>query len=255
MLRVAVLAWSCLALVAMAQCTNSSTWANSPLCWDSRTHQIICACGEACDDTLGCVSCQRDAECAGNTGDGGYAPALFCVEGACSQCRSNADCAAHPVVGGAPAPACWTDHFCHAACTSSQDCPPQAVDDEPAAPICDTVTGACVQCIQSSDCPADQPVCNRYGECGCGSDADCPTTAPRCAALRTCVPCLDASDCGAGEACDNTVCRPACHGDADCGGDTPVCDGDGCVQCATDLNCGDRPATPYCVDYTCEAAP
>jgi Cys-rich repeat protein len=216
-------------------------------------------CQFGCSDTLGCVQCQSNTDCAPG--------APVCALGRCAACGVNGDCG----TGEACFPA---NHSCQTACTTNAECPQFGGQN---ATICDTASGACVQCRDDADCPATAPKCepNRR-QCGdCASRADCGIAAPACNLQNArCVECLVDADCNTGGrpyACgDDNQCHPLCQADTDCTAPnrthcnlanglcvecllaancptaTPICNpaDNQCVQCTTNAEC--PAATPIC---------
>lgn len=142
-------------------------------------------------------TCRR--ECAGNADCAGFPRGGVCVEGACSECQLDAQCAqSYP---GRP--------FCHVGraqcvqCQSNAQCPGGQVcsetdgtcgpacrsDDECAADLSFCTDGVCTRCRPFSlgeGCDAHSPRCNESGtQClECARDDDCPASLMLCNSNR-----------------------------------------------------------------------
>ena len=139
-------------------------------------------------------------------------------------------------------------------------------------------------CREAADCELPLGCLARTNTCGpCQADADCEqgVSAYVCSAGQCSkVDCASDADCSGGRFCESTlhvcgnchsnadcseprgVCSPAtaecmqCVANGDCTVDLPHCDtsltslGGVCEPCKSDVDCADRPATPFC-DFSC----
>lgn len=161
-------------------------------------------------DTAGdCVECNTDADCQNNPGALGNT-----CSGSICECTTDADCAGK-----------WHGTKCSGgicACAADSDC-----------------TGPWTNCWGSL---FGETVCAKP----CGSDADCPTSAPKCdSSTGKCVACMADADCTSTSApkCDTTAGKcVGCLADADCTSTgAPYCDttNQACVECTGNAHCAD----------------
>ncbi|HEX8435330.1 outer membrane exchange protein TraA [Archangium sp.] len=175
--------------------------------------------------TFTCVQCSDDSQCPNGRCDS--------TTNECRGCRTDANCPKGEY--------CGTDNECHE-CTTDAHCPRGEVCADNSCQPCstdDSCAGASCNC-----CP---------GGLKCGSPA--PGASP------TCVECTNDSECSDGKRCDlangrcvekvaecNTSerCGAQC---AKCPTDRPFClDGQVCVECRSDLECGDG---KFCLSGEC----
>ena len=158
--------------------------------------------------------CQGAGDCpAPSSGD---PAASLCVDEACAECATNADC---PVVR----PACT--HVGPYDASGYQACVECMTDAEctGAHPHCVVRTGLggeCKDCRLTSDC-ADGVCSATSFTCvpGCETASDCPDPANPCSSRHRCEPqdCTDSSSCPPRTTCQSGLCvRAPCSSDADC---------------------------------------
>ncbi|NTX11234.1 hypothetical protein HUA76_10585 [Myxococcus sp. CA056] len=195
-----------------------------------------------------CRGCNDDNDCP-NTGR--------CDLGTnqCSGCNDDADC---------PGAVCDEPTATCVPCTDDEHCP----DGQ----VCATDINQCRECNDDSQCVRGE-VCTNHQCAPCATDdqcagnsCNCCPNGTQCSALTaggspSCVECTTDDQCANGQKCDplngtcvttlpecNTAdaCGPAC---AKCPGERPFClDGEVCVQCRTDLECGDG---QFCLSGEC----
>ncbi len=205
----------CNAAALCAPCTSSLFC--GPSCSPCGQSTPVCT---NVNGTHTCVQCEKDADCGG---------ALKCdvASHTCQECNVDADCAGAGKVCDAAA------HKC-VACNADGDCAKGL--------RCDG--HACVACSERTACAGASCNC-----CAGGAATQCAALTP--GAPPTCVECTRDGDCAAGKRCDgangrcvesvaacNTAerCGPQC---ARCPSERPQClDGQVCVQCRSDLDCG-----------------
>ncbi len=243
-------------------------------------------CGESCspcgqstpycaniNERTQCVQCTEDSQCPNGRCD--------LTNNTCRGCNDDADC---PSTGRCD----LTDNTCRG-CNEDSDgassdqvcdeasstCVPCTADEHcPDSQVCNTSTFQCVECNEDSQCPRGESCSNNQcspcatNDSCAGNSCNCCPNGTRCAAPTpgaspSCVECASNSDCAPGQQCDplngrcvdelpecNTAeaCGPSC---ARCPGDRPFClDGQVCVQCRTDLECGDG---QFCLSGECSA--
>ncbi|MBV9945849.1 MAG: hypothetical protein JOZ69_03275 [Myxococcales bacterium] len=124
------------------------------------------------------------------------------------------------------------------------------------------VPAGCVQCITDANCPTTAPRCLNGACVGCVTNSDCGTgSTPSCyPATHTCrASCVsDGGPVCAGQTnlCDTTTgACVGCRTNADCPTAQPVCSATSklCVQCETDANCSGTTARCDTAVNTCVA--
>jgi Cys-rich repeat protein len=157
---------------------------------------------------------------------------------------------------------CVGNQFCGKTCRpcmgATPYCVPSPTDPEDA---------TCVQCRDTPDCPIGQfcisNVCTTPNLC-CPETPHQVTPDPSRPTIKVCSQCAVDADCGAGRHCDKLNARcvdqiPDCNSDNKCGkdcvdckavsGNRPYClNGQVCVQCRTDFDCG---SGQYCLSGDC----
>lgn len=243
-------------------CQNTFDCPRGQMCQNNTcvTTKVSEACantpGECCQNGTSGPNCARanvDEICPGNSGQ-------CCPEGTrckppttdpsgqnqplgCYQCNSYLDC---------PGQTCdLINHICVdkvATCNTPDQCGSSCLPCPKERPLC-AYGKACVECITDNDCPTASACvggecspCNSDRKCGLGCH-ECPFATPICdaragAEKATCVACYQDSHCG-----DNTKCDPntnTCQTKPGCKMTCPdplLCDGDGCIQCVSDVQC------------------
>ena len=143
-----------------------------------------------CDREQGrCVECTEHFHCPQ------WAPYCNVAKNQCVMCVDSSDCQQQ---GTACDPVLFA---CLPACRSDGEC------FDPL-PVCDEGRGTCIQCQTNQHCEELQFVTGVAGTtcydgiCGeCATDADCPSSEPRCQTFR-CVECVESRDCDPGFQCD-----------------------------------------------------
>ena len=219
-------------------------------------------CGPSyyCNNAALCAPCTSTNYCGPSCAPcAGATPVCVNISGTytCVQCNKNADCG-NQVCD-------LSTHTCKE-CNQDTDCP--------SGKVCDVEAHECKQCNDNGQCGrglscvdhACTP-CNTKDHCAGASCNCCPGgDTMKCEALApgaapTCVECVRDADCSDGKKCDtvnghcvekvaqcNTpdACGPSC---ARCPNDRPYCqDGQVCVECRNDLECGDG---RFCVSGEC----
>ncbi len=194
---------------------NAGACGAIPWCGRCQCPSVMAAVGAgfACDANVKCPAA-------------GSAPhvASTCVQGQCTECQTDLDCAgtATPICGLLPAlgsqlhPSCVecrTDHDCHG---KKARC---ATYSSPANPK--PLAGECVECLGTGDCATG--VCTTDNTCvaECGTDADCGDPLQACTADKRCArkPCAGAGGCPTYSTCTDGYCiSKACASDTDCSG-------------------------------------
>jgi outer membrane exchange protein TraA len=208
-----------------------------------------------------CTQCLRQN--ANNPGNGGCGSGNYCNAAAvCAPCTSALYCGPTCVPCGGSLPVCATV----GGITQCVECRQDA--DCRNGQKCNLETSECQECTDSSHCPRGKQ-CSSDGRCETCSSRDacagnscncCLSTggaAVQCAAVQagtspTCVECISDADCTAPRKCDTVNGRcvleiAACNTSDRCGpgctrcpADRPLCmDGQVCVECRSDLDCGD----------------
>lgn len=203
--------------------------------------------GGACDPVTN-DGCGRDQLCCDGDEDGKFEciatdPAVQC-ERCGMPCNSNTsdDC---------------TDRTCGCGWKTKVPCSGELS-------LCDPTTSECVECLVNTDCDVsdDRPYCFKPGdtptaldntcvECDPETNAGCGGTKPICNAMAVCVPCtVGPKTCVSPLVCLSTgACE--CSDSDDCTTPTtPICDTTSkqCEGCASNQECVDERALPYCVD-------
>lgn len=207
-----------------------------------------------------CVQCQRQN--ANVPGNGGCGSGNYCNAAAvCAQCTSALFCGPTCVPCGGSFPVCAT----LGGVTQCVQC--RKDDDCRVGQKCNLETSECQECTDDSHCARGKR-CSTAGRCEtCSSRNSCAGNScnccvgggdspMQCAAVQagtapTCVECVSDADCTTPKKCDtvngrcvleiaacNTSdrCGPGC---ARCPAERPLCmDGQVCVQCRSDLDCG-----------------
>ncbi len=175
--------------------------------------------------TFTCVQCSEDSQCPNGRCD--------LETNQCRGCRTDANCPKGEY--------CGTDNECHE-CTTDAHCPRgQTCADN-----------TCQPCSSNDSCAGTSCNC-------CPGGLQCASTAP--GASPTCVECTNDSQCSDGKRCDlaNGRCVEKvaeCNTSERCGAqcarcptDRPFClDGQVCVECRSDLECGDG---RFCLSGEC----
>lgn len=172
-----------------------------------------------------CVQCSDDSQCPNGRCD--------LTTNECRGCKTDANCPTGQH--------CGADNECHE-CTNDSQCPRGQV----------CADNTCQACSTKDSCAGSSCNC-------CPGGLQCASTAP--GASPTCVECTHDSQCSDGKRCDlangrcvdkiaecNTSerCGDQC---AKCPSDRPYClDGQVCVACRSDLECGDG---KYCLSGEC----
>lgn len=219
-----------------------------------------------CHGRLGCKDKDKHRKLDWNKGacelkclsDKGCGQGSYCVNGACVECRSDADCSK------SGSKHCNTTTNLCVACVKDADC---IFSDD--GKHCDQTTNMCVQCNKNTDCTADKTLCDReQKKCICNQEqkecVECETNV-NCAKNsskkvcntqnHTCVECATNTNCAKNpgkKVCNtqNYACVE-CLADADCGagkGNKKFCENQNsyaCVACLDDTNC---PSGQKCSD-------
>ena len=232
----------------------------TPYC-DKKPGKIFHECVECTEDgqcpngrcdptTRTCRGCNEDSDC--DTGRCDIPRAV------CTGCNDDGDCS-NGEVCDVPNSACVQ-------CTRNDHCAPNQV--------CSPTSNTCVECNQGSDCERGQTctnntcvTCSSNDSCA-GNSCNCCPEGTQCAspspgAPPSCVECTTDSQCAEGKKCDPVDGRcvdkiPECNTSERCGascvkcpGDRPFCfDGQVCVACRNDLECGEG---QFCLSGECSA--
>lgn len=260
--------------------TGSGYYCNgAALCAPCDTSRV---CGPSCspcgqstpncvnvNGTYTCVECADDSQCPNgrcdpltNTCKGCLknedCPTGQCTNNTCTGCNDDTDCAAGQV--------CDVPNATCVECNRDEDCPP----DE----VCAPELKQCRECNQNADCERGKSCSNHQcvtcttDESCAGNSCNCCPSGTQCAAPTpgaspSCVECTNDTQCADGKTCDtangrcvdsvaecNTSdrCGPDC---VKCPTDRPLClDGQVCVQCRNDLECG---AGQFCLSGECSS--
>jgi outer membrane exchange protein TraA len=219
-----------------------------------------------------CRGCNDDADCPTNG-------RCDLTDNTCRGCNDDADC---PDNGR-----CDTTTNQCTGCNDDGDCPGgvcdeptstcvQCTDDShcPNNQVCVPSLNQCRECNDDSQCPRGE-VCSNNQCTPCttddacaGNSCNCCPNGTQCAAptpgaTPSCVECSNDSQCASGQRCDplNGRCVgevPECNTSERCGpgcvkcpGERPFClDGQVCVQCRNDLECGDG---QFCLSGECSS--
>ncbi len=209
------------------------------------------ACGERCDADAADTCEGRACTCGGDPACAGGTP--FCVDGACAECRDDADCGGGQCVAGVcgacdpagdvgcdpdgAAPICGDDLTCRG-CQGNLECVGNANGE-----VCVADTGACRTCdVGDHDgCGADELCCDQ------GGTPTCEATDPG----AQCEVCGQTCDADAADTCEGRACT--CGGAPACADGTPFCEGGGCVECRDGQgDCVGDPDGEVCVAGVCE---
>eukprot|EP01125_Pyxidicula_operculata_P018447 TRINITY_DN6549_c0_g1_i2.p1 TRINITY_DN6549_c0_g1~~TRINITY_DN6549_c0_g1_i2.p1 ORF type:complete len:713 (-),score=92.51 TRINITY_DN6549_c0_g1_i2:29-2167(-) len=273
------------------ECTNDSgcvaLYGNARRRCD--TNNIPYVCQPECSP--GSSDCETDQDCGATCNSTGYCvpsglsqnnctnSSLYCTgNGACSECRNNADCI---IRTGVPTAGCVNNQtgksmICES-CTRSSDCRSDTrcnatctnsncvvgnytLDCTMSGQVCDTVNGVCVDCNRGNDCPFNASNCinNKCHQCIFQSGASTQCNYISCGAT-----CNSSNLCTGGSGACNTnatctrqggnqyTCRPnPCSQTNPCTNQSfPFCDSNTgtCVECGSDQHCiiksGDCSAT------------
>lgn len=236
-------------------------------------------------DPTQCQQCKR--QFTNTAGNNGCDPSYYCNGAAlCAPCDSATFCGPSCSPCGASTPLCHNRNgiFTCVQCTEDSQCPNGRCDTTtnecrgcrtdancPKGEYCGT-DNECHECTADAHCPrgevcADnscQP-CSTQDSCA-GSSCNCCPGGLKCAASAagaspTCVECTTDTDCSDGKRCDATNGRcveqvAECNTSERCGSqcvkcpsDRPFClDGQVCVECRSDLECGNG---KFCVSGEC----
>jgi outer membrane exchange protein TraA len=233
-----------------------------------------------------CQQCNR--QYANTAGNNGCDPAYYCNGAAlCAPCDSSTFCGPSCSPCGASTPLCLNRNgtFTCVQCSEDSQCPNGRCDPTtnecrgcrldshcPKGQVCDPEQNECVECASDANCPRGQ-VCADNTCRSCGTNDSCAGTSCNCCpgglkcapaapgASPTCVECTNDTECSGGKRCDlvngrcvekiaecNTSerCGSSC---VKCPSDRPFClDGQVCVECRSDLECGDG---KFCLSGEC----
>lgn len=213
-----------------------------------------------------CIQCLRQN--ANTPGNGGCGAGNYCNAAAvCAPCTTATFCgpACIPCNGSTPVCATIGGLTQCVQCKSDPDC---RVGQK-----CNVTTGQCQQCTTNADCPRGE-LCNPSGACqACSADDSCAGAscnccgagqrclAPQLGAPPTCAQCVKDLDCPSPQHCDVSNGRcvdqlPLCDTSERCGPSCVTCptsrpyclDGQVCVACRNDLECGDG---EFCLSGEC----
>jgi len=235
----------------------------------------VCADGQVCDPSFGCVECRANADCVDESkplcdlgrcvectvddldrcGSGDTCVYDQC-RGRCSQqgnCEQAEDCVLQRCVRCVDDVSCGQGRVCDADYGDCRDCAADSdcIAKDDGTRRC-TASGDCVACLVSEDCP--QP-----GRCGadhtctaaCCANSDCVANSdkPSCDQVaNACTACTPGLGCARGQCSTTTGHCVECQSDSDCAGDLPACVGQICMQCNDTFMCPD-PAV--CTNGTC----
>ena len=237
-------------------------------------------------DVNQCQQCNR--QFANTSGNNGCDPSYYCNGAAlCAPCDSAVFCGPSCSPCGASTPECINRNgtFTCVQCVDDSDCDNGRCDLETNqcrgcntdaqcsnGQHCDTEAHECRECVTDSHCARGQScidntcqACSAQDSCAGTSCNCCPgglkCAAPTPGASPTCVECSNDGDCSDGKRCDiaNGRCVeaiPECNTSERCGAqcskcpsDRPYCmDGQVCVTCRSDLECGDG---KFCISGEC----
>ncbi|WP_338023474.1 outer membrane exchange protein TraA [Archangium primigenium] len=233
-----------------------------------------------------CQQCNREA--ANKPSNSSCGPSYYCNGAAlCAPCDSAVFCGPSCSPCGQSTPACVNRNgtFTCAECTKDSDCKNGRCDPETNqcrgcntdaqcsnGQHCDTEAHECRDCVTNDHCGRGQTcvdntcqACSAQDSCA-GTSCNCCPGGLKCAsptpgASPTCVECSNDNDCADGKRCDvaNGRCVTsiaACNTSERCGEqcakcptDRPYClDGQVCVSCRSDLECGDG---KFCLSGEC----
>jgi outer membrane exchange protein TraA len=233
-----------------------------------------------------CAQCKR--QYANTAGNNGCDPGYYCNGAAlCAPCDSSVFCGPSCSPCGASTPLCLNRDgtFTCVQCSDDSQCPNGRCDlatNEcrgckldahcPKGQVCDPKLNECVECASDAHCPrgevcADNTCqsCSTQDSCA-GTSCNCCPGGLKCAsptpgASPTCVECTRDTECSDGKRCDiaNGRCVEKiaeCNTSERCGSqcvkcpsDRPFClDGQVCVTCRSDLECGDG---KFCLSGEC----
>ncbi len=226
-------------------------------CDTSRICGLSCSpCGQSTPNcvnvkgTYTCVECTDDSQCGGRRCD--------LTTHACTGCLEDRACPSGQV--------CDKLNYTCVECNRDEDCPP----DE----VCAPEIKQCKECNDNSDCERGKScsdhqcvTCSTNDSCAGNSCNCCPSgtqcAAPTPGASPSCVECTTDSQCADGKKCDTLNGRcvdsiPECDTAERCGAqcvkcptERPYClDGQVCVACRTDLECG---SGQFCLSGECSA--
>nr|QAT78134.1 TraA [Cystobacter velatus] len=212
-----------------------------------------------CNAAALCAPCDSDIFCGPScTRCGGSTPFCFPRDGnfTCVECTEDSDCGP----GGRCDP---LTNQC-GGCNTDEQCP--------SGQHCDTEKHECRECITDEHCGRGQSCTNNTCQ-SCSTNDSCAGTSCNCCpeglqcasptpgAIPSCVECTNDTQCSDGKRCDlaNGRCvaqLPECNTSERCGAqcakcptDRPYClDGQVCVSCRTDLECGDG---KFCLSGEC----
>nr|QAT78131.1 TraA [Cystobacter armeniaca] len=236
-------------------------------------------------DLTQCTQCNR--QYANTAGNNGCDPGYYCNGSAlCAPCDSSVFCGPSCSPCGASTPLCLNRNgtFTCVQCSDDSQCPNGRCDPEtnqcrgcktdahcPKGEFCGA-DNECHECVSDDHCPRGQTCADNTCQ-PCGTNDSCAGTSCNCCpgglkcaapspgASPTCVECTSDSDCSDGKKCDiaNGRCVEQiadCNTSERCGSqcvkcpsDRPYCmDGQVCVECRSDLECGDG---RFCVSGEC----
>lgn len=176
-----------------------------------------CESGLDCDQLLGCVACASNADCEDGPPVCFEGECVQCTPAEASECGPNESCQNNQcneqcsAAGQCDNDAECVDGTC-TECLIDSDCA-----QRPDKPVCNSDARVCRQCVKDSDCSepnGETGRCSVKGECvDCLVSEDCPQPG-KCQADNTCVvACCEDADClndPAGNVCDqaNGTCGP-----------------------------------------------
>jgi outer membrane exchange protein TraA len=235
-----------------------------------------------------CQQCNR--QYANTAGNNGCDPSYYCNGAAlCAPCDSAVFCGPSCSPCGAATPLCLNRNGTYTCveCSEDSQCPFGRCDpvtnqcrgcntDAQCSngQHCDTTQHECRDCVTDAQCARGQAcvnntcqTCSTQDSCA-GTSCNCCPGGLKCAASTpgaspTCVECTNDGECSDGKRCDVTNGRcveklAACNTSERCGdqctkcpSDRPYClDGQVCVACRSDLECGDG---KFCLSGECSS--
>lgn len=233
-----------------------------------------------------CAQCNR--QYANTAGNNGCDPAYYCNGAAlCAPCDSAVFCGPSCSPCGLSTPECINRNGTYTCvqCSTDDQCPNGRCDPDtnqcrgcrtdsncPSGQHCDPEQRECVECLEDSQCGRGES-CSSHTCQPCSSQDHCAGTSCNCCpnglqcgsptpgASPTCVECTDDSQCSDGKRCDRSNGRcvaqlTECNTSERCGDQCVKCpserayclDGQVCVECRSDLECGDG---KYCLSGEC----
>jgi Cys-rich repeat protein len=186
-------AYNCEECLNNSHCPMGATCMNGDCVTPCGT--AMCDTGEVCDAANNrCIDCLSDMDCADETTDKrcDLRPnAMGLPTGSCEECTESSHCPTGEV--------CFEDN-CEPACTSDMAC----ATDSGTPRYCHPTNKVCSECVTDANCPTTQPRCTTGGSCEeCITDAHCTNPMQPYCDDNDCVQCRTTADCPAGQTCNN----------------------------------------------------